>query len=123
MKKIILNVIIILITLIMISSNICFAAQDEIDTNLYKEGENNIYGGGSISKVDSIVGIILGAIQVVGSFVAIIMLIYIGIMYMKESPAGKAQTKERLYPYFIGAILLFGGSNLLQIVAEWINVK
>lgn len=89
----------------------------DIDTGSYKE----IYGGTSNSKVNNIIGIVLGVVQVVGSFVAIIMLIYIGIMYMKESPSGKAETKGRLLPYFIGAILLFGGSNLIGVIANWAN--
>lgn len=89
----------------------------DINTGSYTE----IYNGSSNSRVNNIIGTVLGVIQVVGSFIAIIMLIYIGIMYMKESPAGKAETKGRLLPYFIGAILLFGGSNLMGVIAKWAN--
>lgn len=114
MKKIVFNIMIIITIILLLFANICFA--EDISTEDYKD----IYIGKSIDKVDNIVGIVLGVIQVVGSFVAMIMLIYIGIMYMKESPAGKAETKQRLYPYFIGAILLFAGSNLFQVVVNWI---
>lgn len=112
MKKVI-NILIIVILLIITLSNVCFAA--ELDAHMF----DGIYQGNANNKVTKIIGIILGAIQVVGGFVAVIMLIYIGIMYMKESPQGKAETKQRLYPYIIGIILLFAGSTIFGIIGKW----
>lgn len=67
-------------------------------------------------KVSDIGNRIIGAIQVVGSLVSVIALIIIGIRYMLGSVEEKAQYKETLGPYILGAGLVFGISNILGIV-------
>lgn len=62
------------------------------------------------------VGVILGAIQMIGSLVAVICLIVLGVRYMMSSVEEKAEYKKTLLPYFIGAMMVFGISNLLEIV-------
>lgn len=62
------------------------------------------------------VGRILRIIQIVGSLVAIIALIVLGVKYMMGTIEEKAEYKKTLLPYFIGAMMVFGISNLLEIV-------
>lgn len=62
------------------------------------------------------VGIFLGFIQVIGSALALICLMVLGIKYMMGSVEEKAQYKKTLLPYFIGALMVFGISNLLRVV-------
>lgn len=62
------------------------------------------------------VGRILRVIQIVGSLVAIIALIVLGVKYMMGTIEEKAEYKKTLLPYFIGAMMVFGISNLLEIV-------
>ena len=62
---------------------------------------------------------ILGIIQAVGVLVAIIMLVYIGIKFIMTSPEGKADVKKELVPYLIGCILLFAGTALIGIIANF----
>ena len=64
------------------------------------------------------VGIVIGAVQVVGSLVSVVCLIVIGIKYMMGSVEEKAEYKKTLMPYFLGSIMVFGISNLLQIVYQ-----
>lgn len=59
---------------------------------------------------------IIGPIQVIGSLVSVIAIIIIGIKYMLGSVEEKAQYKETLGPYFLGAVLVFGITNVLAIV-------
>ena len=59
---------------------------------------------------------IVGPIQVIGSLVSVIAIIIIGIKYMLGSVEEKAQYKETLGPYFLGAVLVFGITNVLSIV-------
>lgn len=70
--------------------------------------------------MDGLGGKVLGAIQVVGIGIAVIMLIAIAVRYITASVQEKAQLKERLVPYLIGAILLFAGSSILSIIANWV---
>lgn len=74
---------------------------------------------------DSSVSTIVGILQAVGMVIAIIMLTIIGIKYIMVSPEGKADLKQQLFPYFIGCILLFGGSVLIGVIANYAysNIK
>ena len=67
-------------------------------------------------KLQEIGNRIIGAIQVIGSLVSVIAIIVIGIRYMLGSVEEKAQYKETLGPYLLGAVLVFGITNVLAIV-------
>ena len=56
---------------------------------------------------------IIGAMQIIGTAVAIIMLIWLAIKYLSAAPSEKADIKKSAVIYIVGAILLFGGVNLL----------
>ena len=73
------------------------------------------------TELKSTGGKIVGIIQVVGTIVAVGMLIVLGIKYVLGSAEEKAQYKKTLFPYFIGAVLIFGASNLAQIIYNWAN--
>ena len=59
-------------------------------------------------KLKNIGNKIIGTIQVIGSVVSVVAIMIIGIRYMAGSIEEKAQYKETLGPYFIGAVLVFG---------------
>lgn len=62
---------------------------------------------------------IIGIIQVIGSLIAVAMVLVIGIKYMMGSAEEKAAYKKTMIPYLIGAILLFIGVNVVKIVADF----
>ena len=55
-------------------------------------------------------------VQTVGSVVAVVILIVLGIKYMMGSTEEKAEYKKTLIPYIIGAILIFAASNIAGMV-------
>lgn len=59
---------------------------------------------------------ILGIIQVVGTVVSVAILIVIGIKYMTGSIEERAEYKQSLKPYLIGAFLLFTGTLVPQFI-------
>lgn len=61
-------------------------------------------------------GAVAGVIQVVGTIVSVGTMIILGIRYVVSSAEEKAEYKERMLPYFIGAVLLFGASNVVNII-------
>lgn len=69
-------------------------------------------------KLKEIGNRIIGTIQVIGSIVSVLAIIIIGIRYMACSAEEKAQYKETMGPYFIGAVLVFGITTLLKIVYD-----
>lgn len=61
---------------------------------------------------------VLGIVQVIGSVVSVIMLIAIGIKYMLGSVEEKAEYKQTIIPYLIGAALVFSGTTIPQILYQ-----
>jgi len=61
-------------------------------------------------------GSVAGVIQIVGIIVSVGTMMILGIRYVMASADEKAEYRERLLPYFIGAVLLFGASNVVKIV-------
>ena len=87
-----------------------------VDTGL---GDLDAYGGGSSGESTKLKGMteqILGIIQVVGTVVAVVMLIVIGIKYMTGSIEEKADYKKSMIPYLIGVFIFFALTQLLAIV-------
>ena len=52
----------------------------------------------------------------VGTIVSVSTMTIIGIKYVIASSDEKAEYRERMIPYFIGAVLLFGASNIVNII-------
>lgn len=77
------------------------------------------YEPNQLSGADEVMDIgnrIIGIIQFIGSFASVIVLIVLGIKYMTGSIEEKAEYKKTMFPYLIGAILVFGLTNILAIV-------
>lgn len=70
------------------------------------------------TKLQIIGNKIVGAVQVIGSLVSVIAIIIIGIKYMLGSVEEKAQYKETLGPYFLGAVFVFGITNVVSIIYD-----
>jgi len=63
--------------------------------------------GDQTGTITNIGNRIIGILQLVGIFVAVIVLVIIGIKYMIGSAEEKAEYKKVMLPYIIGAILIF----------------
>ena len=72
----------------------------------------------SAGKVKTIGNTIIGGIQFVGTIISVIVLICIGIKFIYGSAEERAEYKESLKPYLIGAIMLFSTTNILAIISE-----
>lgn len=69
-----------------------------------------------ILGITDIGGKIAGALQVVGSVLAVIILIVLGIKYMMGSPEEKAEYKKTMMPYVVGAVFIFAASQIAGVV-------
>ena len=65
--------------------------------------------------------IIIGVIQAVGSIVAVIVLIIIGLRYMMAGVDEKADYKSTMVPYVIGCAMLFIVSNLVEFIYDLVQ--
>lgn len=113
MKKRFINLAILIICIIIVIPNVALA--EEINTNEYSA----IYNKSGTDKVIMAGGSILGVAQVIGVSVGVIFLVILGVKYMISSTDDKATIKERLIPYVIGAVIMFGGTGILTIIANF----
>lgn len=110
-KKLIIGFIIFIISIIFMVSYVqafTFEADD------YAPFDTTMVTGAT--RLESLANKIVGVIQVIGTIVSVIALIVIGIKYIMGSVEEKAEYKQTLKPYLIGAIMLFGITNILRII-------
>lgn len=62
---------------------------------------------------------IINVVSIVGSAAAIITLIILGIKYMMGSAEEKAEYKKTMIPYLVGAILVFGATQIAGAVLNF----
>ncbi len=75
--------------------------------------------GDGANEVADKSGRIVGIIQVIGTMVSVGMLMVLGIKYMLGSADQKAEYRKSMLPYIVGAVLIFGVSNITQWIYDW----
>lgn len=70
------------------------------------------------TRLESIGNTIIGVIRTIGSILSVAVLIIIGIKYMMGSAEERAEYKKTMIPYVVGAIIVFGITNLLSIIVS-----
>ena len=93
------------------------ASQDAFDPGQFTATDNS----GAATSVTRIIGALINIIQIVGTGVAIIMLIVLAIKYISAAPGDKAEIKKHAVVYVVGAVVLFAASGILQIVKNFAN--
>ena len=79
------------------------------------KGDNS----GAAGATQNIIGALITVIQIIGTGVAIIMLVVLAIKYISASPGDKAEIKKHAVVYVVGAIVLFAATGILQIVKSF----
>ena len=74
---------------------------------------------GAANSVTKVIGSIINIVQIVGTGVAIIMLIVLAIKYISAAPGDKADIKKHAVVYVVGAIVLFAATGILQIIKSF----
>ena len=114
LKTIILILLIFTLLIFALSNNVF--AENIINPDNYKPG--NIGSATDADMVKNIGNVIIGFIRIIGSILSVIVLSVMGIKYMIGSVEEKAQYKKSMMPYVIGAIMVFGITNILGIFSE-----
>ena len=108
----IVSVALIIIAMLLVSTSV-FA-------NDFRPGDvGNLVNTQNTENIQNLGGRIIGIVRVVGTIAAVAMLIVLGIKYMMGSAEERAEYKKTLFPYFIGAILIFAATNLADIIYSW----
>lgn len=88
-----------------------------------KDYWDGLMTGGNAGGLDEVTtnvgGGIVNVIRTVGYLAALGMLIWLGVKWMMATAQEKADLKNRAWGYVIGAVLIFGASTLLPIIANF----
>ena len=106
----ILSVIVLIIFTLIIFKSVVNADTGEMITSL----SNPTY-----ADTEEIVDIgekIVGIIQIIGTVVAVVIMVILGIKYITSSIEEKADIKKAMIPYVIGAILIFSTTSIVRVV-------
>lgn len=120
MKKNILKKAICLVLLLCFTSIPVFSfAIDPTDPNSWATIGTEGNDGGLSEVTTNVGGGIVNVIRTIGYLVALAMLIWLGVKWMMASAQEKADLKNKAWGYVIGAVLVFGASTLLPIIANF----
>lgn len=113
-KNILYKLVIILLIfsiIILLSSNVVFA---KVNTDIQ-------IGTSLIHEAEPVGNQIVGALQIVGIFVAVAMTMVVGIKYMISSTEKRAEYKKTAICYLVGALLIFGTTGIIKWLWEIFN--
>lgn len=125
MKRSLIKVMLIaLVAILLVASIVPTLYADDAALTFAEIDEKKITAGaqdtsGAASSVNRIIGAILTVVQVVGSGVAVIMLIVLAIKYISAAPSDKAEIKKHAVVYVVGAVVLFAASGIIGIVRKF----
>lgn len=115
-KKVILVLLLIVTILVIVIPNFS-RAEYVLDPDRYKPGSVTSASGGDTYLKD-MANTIVGVIRIIGSIISVIVLIVLGVKYMMGSAEERAEYKKTMTPYLIGAVLLFGITNILVYISN-----
>ena len=81
------------------------------------DGTSTATGDGE-EIIQKVIGTILSAVRIIATGIAIIVITYLGIKYMSAAPTEKANIKNQLITFVIGAIVVFGTTSLLDLIKK-----
>lgn len=131
MKSKILSILLICAFFVLSITNINYAAPVSEDRNqtidqVMGGAENFISGANtentiSQSSLKNTIDLIYNILLAVGIIVAVVAGAILGVQFMVASADGKAELKERLVPYVVGCVVIFGAFGIWKIVMIFIN--
>lgn len=108
-----------LITLLVIIFITCIFSQPLFAFQIGNMFSNTGDKSDASQHVANIFGTVINILQIVGAGIALIMLIYIGVRLIYESPSGKAKLAKTFRYYILGAIILFAAVGILEIIKKF----
>lgn len=115
-SKILAILIVSLTVFVAMPSNMCFAdgnsALSAIDD--VKNKSNTVAATKAASDMATVVGQILGFLQIASGIIAVLMIAIGGITYIVETPEAKEGIKKKLIPIIIGLVLVFGATSIAK---------
>ena len=105
---------------------LCFAVTSFADysdkmAGLIKEADTVVIETGASNTAESVIGTIISAARIIGICFAVVMLLTIAMKYMTAAAGDKADIKKSAVAYVVGAVVLFGATNIIASLVEFTN--
>lgn len=81
------------------------------------QGSGTVNIGTAEQGLNKLGGAILGALRLFGSIAAVVIMAIYGIQWFLAAPNDKAKLKDSFWGYFIGAVFVFGGAQIMGWIA------
>ena len=94
---------------VIMPNNMCFADA----TNAISKVENEAKSDNATTAAEglaSVIGKLLGFLQVASGIVAVLMIAIVGFNYIISTPEVKDEMKKKMLPIIIGIVLVFGAT-------------
>ena len=119
MRKYILVIMSILCLSLILSCFVCKSNATGLDIlqnpDAYKQSSDDNSGAVEIGNI------VVWLVRTVGEAIAVIMLLIIGIKYLLGSVEEKAEYKQSMWHYVLGAVLIFAGAALTNVIYQAFN--
>ena len=76
---------------------------------------------GATDSANKIIGTVISAARIIGVCFAVVMLLTIAMKYMTAAAGDKADIKKSAVAYVVGAVVLFGATNIIASLVEFTN--
>ncbi len=110
---------------VLLLSNLYSYATDDGESVIKQIYNGSIQSEATNSKdmVVKIISSILNIVRIVGSTVAVTMLLTVACKYIIASAGDKADVKKYAINYIIGALILFGASGIITLAKNFIDAS
>ncbi len=109
--KIVSILLLVAMMLVMFTGIVNAAGASDVLNDLQKPADNV-----NSTEITNLGKNIVAIVQVVGVVIAVVVILVIGIKYLIGSAEEKAEYKKTMIPYLVGAVLVFAGATIVNVV-------
>ena len=113
MNKVVRITSVVMLVVLIVSAFSMPVFADRINLNDFKGDTDNAEG------ITNLFNNIIGIVQIIGTGIAVIMLIVLAIKYLMAAPSEKADIKKGALIYVVAAVILFAAVNILAVIQDW----
>lgn len=114
--------IILIITFLLLSFSVCYSQTNATSISNIVSGADGFIQSGkqNNNKIDnqqlsSLSDIIYNALLIIGTVIAMIVGVVLGIQFITGSVEAKSKVKEALIPYVVGCVVIFGAFGIWKL--------
>lgn len=115
----ILTIIFITITVMLITNSVFAESGSELAKKFNGNNVGTISTNDGETILQKVIGPVLSVVRIVTVGISVIMITYLGIKYMAAAPSEKANIKNQLITFTIGAVIAVGAVTLLGIIKNF----